>query len=281
MSEGQLPNLVVIGAMKCGTTSLHYNLDLHPGIAMSREKELYFFNEERAWNKGVDWYRRQFKEGTPWRGESTPGYTRAPFSQGVAERMYRVIPDARLIYMVRHPADRVVSHYLHRIAVGQECLSIDEAVVDFPNCEYVQRSRYYFQLSQYLRYFPAEQIRVVTLESFKANPGRAMAGIFRFLGVDDGFTSPEFSTVRHKSSDKGKKNTVGLMLKWLSDTRAAKIFSTDFRMRLGRRLYAPFSKKVERPVLGSAVRKELLEYLADDITELEAHTGLDLSHWRT
>ena len=280
MPEYPLPNLVVIGAMKCGTTSLHYNLDLHPDIAMSREKELGFFLGETEWNKGLAWYCRQFPQGTPWRGESTPGYARLPYSEGAAARMHQTIPHARLVYMVRSPVERIISHYVHSTAIGQEWRPIEEALSGFEACDYVQRSRYFYQLSEYLRYYDASRIHVATLESLRENPGRLMGEIFRFLGVDDGFTSPQFSMVRHKSSQKGKKNRAGLMLKWLSNTRAAKIFSTDFRMRMGRILYKPFSRKIERPVLGQPVRQELLDYLEDDIAGLEAHTGLDLGHWR-
>ena len=280
MPELQLPNLFVIGAMKCGTTSLHYNLGLHPDIGMSREKELNFFNRPGSWDKRIDWYRRQFPTDTRWRGESSPGYTRAPFGEPVAERMHGLVPDARLVYIVRHPIDRIVSHYVHQVAIGKEQQPIDEAMADFPANEYVQRTRYFFQLSLYLRYYPASQIHVATLEALKKEPGQVMGEIFRFLGVDDGFTSPEFSRVRHKSSHKGKKNRAGLALKRLSNTRAARLFSTDFRMRAGRLLYAPFSKKLDRPVLDTALRAELLAYLEDDMASLEALTGLDLSHWR-
>lgn len=281
MPEYQRPNLIVIGAMKCGTTSLHYNLDLHPDIAMSREKELCFFLGEEEWSRGLEWYCRQFPQDTPWRGETSPGYARLPVSEGVAARMHQTIPDARLIYMVRSPVDRIISHYVQRTAIGQEHRPIDQAVSDFEACDYVQRSRYFHQLSEYLQFYPASQMHVATLESLHEDPGRVMGDIFRFLGVDDGFTSEQFSTVRHQSSSKGKKNRVGLMLKWLSDTRVAKVFSTDFRMRMGRILYAPFSSKIERPLLGQRVKQELLDYLEDDIAGLEAHTGFDLGHWRT
>jgi hypothetical protein len=280
MPEPQLPNLIVIGAMKCGTTSLHYNLGLHPEIGMSREKELNFFNRPGSLDDLIDWYRRQFPTETRWRGESSTGYTRVPFGEPVVERMHGLIPDARLVYIVRHPVDRVVSHYVHQVAIGLEQRPIDEAMADFPANEYVQRTRYCFQLSQYLRRYPASQIHVVTLEALKSAPEQTMGEIFRFLGVDDGFTSPEFTRARHKSSHKGKKNRAGLVLKRLSNTRAARLFSTDFRMRAGRLLYAPFSKQLDRPVLDASLRTELLGYLEDDIAGLEAHTGLDLSHWR-
>ena len=109
-----LPNLIVIGAAKCGTTSLHAYLDEHPEIAMSREKELHFFVDRKNWGRGIEWYEAQFDASAPVRGESSPGYSAYPLYEGVAERMARVVPDAKLVYLVRDPVERVVSHYTHR-----------------------------------------------------------------------------------------------------------------------------------------------------------------------
>lgn len=101
------PNLVVIGAAKCGTTSLHEYLNAHPQIAMSREKELDFFVAEKNWSRGLDWYEAQF-EDAPIRGESSVSYAAFPEYQGVPERIVRALPDARVIYLVRDPVERVV-----------------------------------------------------------------------------------------------------------------------------------------------------------------------------
>ncbi len=76
-----LPNLIVIGAQKCGTTSLHDYLGRHPEIRMSAEKELNFFQLERNWHRGVHWYEKQFPGGTAIRGETSPGYTYFPGSR--------------------------------------------------------------------------------------------------------------------------------------------------------------------------------------------------------
>lgn len=105
--DGALPNLVVIGAMKCGTTSLHHYLDVHPDIAMSQAKELNFFFGDDAdgesgdaevrswhngnWHRGVEWYAAQFDAGAPVRGEASPGYT-SPAHPEVAGRMAAIIP---------------------------------------------------------------------------------------------------------------------------------------------------------------------------------------------
>src|SRR5207244_9201435 len=113
-----LPNLVSIGASRCGTTSLHRYLDLHPDIAMSKTKELNFFVEERNWQRGVAWYEREFSDSAPVRGEASPHYTAFPRYRGVAGRMARVVPEARLVYLVRDPIDRAISAYSLTRAMG-------------------------------------------------------------------------------------------------------------------------------------------------------------------
>src|SRR5690606_11798413 len=105
-----LPNLVVIGAMKCGTSALHALLDHHPEIAMSRPKELNFFLGDDGgashdwmlgnWRRGLRWYAGHFPVTARVRGESSPGYT-SPAHPEAAGRMAAVIPDARLVYLVR------------------------------------------------------------------------------------------------------------------------------------------------------------------------------------
>src|SRR6266550_2870057 len=84
--RGALPNLLVIGGLKCGTTSLHHYLNLHPEVAMSRPKELNFFVAELNWPLGEDWYATHFEASPAIRGESSPHYTNRPRFDGVAER---------------------------------------------------------------------------------------------------------------------------------------------------------------------------------------------------
>ena len=112
------PNLFIIGAMKSGTTTLHEYLDSHPQIAMSRIKEPGFFVEELTLRQGEDWYLSLFEQDDRfrYRGESSTHYTKLPVFRGVAERLSRFNPEARLIYIMRNPIERLVSHYWHNIA---------------------------------------------------------------------------------------------------------------------------------------------------------------------
>src|SRR5881398_2677233 len=112
-----LPNLLVIGASKCGTTSLHHYLGLHPEIGMSRVKELHYFVEEPT-ESSLRWYASQFPDA-PVRGESSPSYTQRHRSPLVAARIARVLPDVKLVYIVRDPVERLLSSYrFHRYDLG-------------------------------------------------------------------------------------------------------------------------------------------------------------------
>jgi hypothetical protein len=188
---GSLPNLIVIGGLKCGTTSLHHYLNLHPNVTMSRPKELNFFVEELNWPLGRDWYRTHFPAGTAIRGESSPHYTNLPRFQGVAERMRSVIPDARLIYVVRDPIDRMLSHYIHNVGGGYETRQLADALGD-DRSSYVARSRYATQLEPYLEAFAEGRIEIVTREELKRERAETMRRVFSFLAVTPEFDSDQF-----------------------------------------------------------------------------------------
>ena len=161
-----LPNLIIIGGLKCGTTSIHHYLGLHPEIQMSKPKELNFFVEELNWDLGMDWYRARFDDRFAVRGESSPHYTNLPRFTGVAERIERHCPDAKLLYMVRDPINRVLSHWVHATGAGYESGEMDE-VLSRPDCAYVQRSMYWMQLQPYLERFDRDRIEVITAEELQ------------------------------------------------------------------------------------------------------------------
>ena len=190
---GALPNVVVIGAMKCGTTALHDYLGRHPQITMSQPKELNFFFGPATdagtagwtagnWSRGLDWYTSHFDAGAPLRGESSPGYT-SPDHPGVAERMVATIPDARLVYLVRDPIARALSQYDHHRSEGTERRDLAAALTD-PASQYVSRGRYHEQLVPFLSSFAREQIVIVAQEDLRQDRDATLCRLFRFLGAD-------------------------------------------------------------------------------------------------
>jgi len=200
---GALPNVIVIGAMKCGSTSLHKYLDAHPQIAMSEGKELNFFYRDERWeNQGVPWYRSQFDADAPVRGESSVNYTKSPeISRVTAERMRQLVPDAKLIYLVRHPIDRAISHYLHTKAAGNEERPLSEALRDFDEA-YVARGLYFANVRPFLKAFSHDQLLVIPQEALLAERSETLDLVFSFLGVDSVVDAPEFSVMWQTAASK-------------------------------------------------------------------------------
>jgi len=266
--KGTLPNLIIIGAGKCGTTSLHYYLGLHPQISMSWEKELHFFVSELNWHKGVDWYKSNFTDKARVHGEASPSYTNYPFFKGVPERMYTVVPETKLLYVVRDPIDRIISHYVNDYSEGKEDRTIEEALTHLDNNPYVCKSKYHMQLEQYLSYFPRANILVITTEDLYNHRLLTIKRIFRFLNVDETFYSSKFLDIKHKSNPKRRKSQTGLVLKRLYEASIAKLFSLNVRMNIGRVFSVPFSYEIDRPMLDKRLRVKLVDYLKEDINRL-------------
>lgn len=277
--KGHLPNLIVIGAMKCGTTSLHYYLNLHPQISMLKEKESNFFVNEDNWNRGVEWYKSHFTGEVKVYGESSPRCTYYPFLDGAPERMYSVIPEAKLIYILRDPIERIISHYVHDYAHELEDRTIAEALACLDHNPYVCRSSYYMQLSQYLEYFAQSNILILTLEDLHRQPKETMQKVFRFLEVDDSFDSPKFSIIKHNSRYKRRKNRIGRFLAQTPLMNMVERLPFRFRGDAEILLFFPFSRKIERPALDGNLRRILTSRLQEDVNRLRQFTGYDFKDW--
>ena len=168
--------------MKAGTSSLHYYVDAHPDIAMTRAKELNFFSLDRIWAKGTHWYGKQFDPRSRVRGESSPSYSKYPHVPSVPERMATIVPDAKLIYLVRDPIDRAVSHYVHVSESGRDDRTLNEALSQLERNPYLDCSSYAMQLDRYLGHFPRSRILVVQSEALRTRREETLRSIFRFLG---------------------------------------------------------------------------------------------------
>lgn len=273
-----LPNLIIIGAQKCGTTSLHYYLSLHPQIRMSREKELNFFIKERNWHKGIEWYKSNFTTKAKIYGESSPNYTNYPFFMGVPERMCSVVPEAKLIYIVRDPIDRITSHYVYNYANSHENRTIAEALAYFDNNPYVYRSKYCMHLEQYLKYFENTRILIITQEDLYTQRRKTLQEIFRFLDIDDSFYIQKFSNIRFNSSDLRRKNRIGLLLTRMPGMKIIERDPPGVRWHIERFLYFPFSQKIEKPTLDENLKQELIDYLRDDINRLRQFTDYNFEN---
>jgi hypothetical protein len=195
--------VVIIGAMKCGTSSLHEYLTLHPDISMSRPKELNFFVASQSWSKGIGWYRSKLSSSKRVVGESSPNYTKHPTFPGVPERMHALLPDARLIFIARDPVRRILSHFHHNLSNGRERRPIDEALATPATNPYVYPSLYHQQAQRFLEVYRRDQMLLLDLKQLSADPRGVLRRCFEFIGVDAGFDHPSFGQVHHSSDVKG------------------------------------------------------------------------------
>ena len=272
-----LPNLVVIGAQKCGTSGLHYYLSLHPEVSMSSPKELNFFIEERNYPRGLEWYSRHFDPAARCRGEASPNYTAYPQHLGVPERMAAIVPDARLVYIVRDPIERITAHYVHNYAKRREKGDMRETLLH-PNTSYVSRSRYFMQLQRFLVHYPEEQILVLDQRDLRDERMPTLRRLFEFAGVDPTFEHPKFEQVRHSTSRKKRATRLGMRVQRASRTRAGR--RVPRRAWLAMDVALPLSKPIDKPEgVAEALGEEALEVLHEDAERLRAQTGRDLSHW--
>jgi hypothetical protein len=273
-----LPTFFVIGAAKCGTTSLHFYLDQHPEISMSDPKEPHVFADSRSLDESPD-YRGHFEPGPSVRGESSTGYSRSPAEGDAAAAIGSAIPDAKLIYLVGDPVERIISDYAQQIATGSDRLSFDEALADFddPANFYVCASRYAMQVENYLRYFEPSQLIVLEQWRLRHERRAVLREVFSFLGVDPDFWSSEFGLEIATREDHVRHD--GLL--WgLRESRlgaAYRRLPVRSRLRLTRTLRRR-TGGVPRPELDPARRQALNELLLPEMERLRDLTGKPLEH---
>ncbi len=196
------PNLFLVGAMKCGTSSIYATLRAHPQVFASPVKEPAWFAEPSELERdspGIAQRRRALGErgyfelfrgagGRPIVAEGSTAYTKLRRITGVPDRIARFNPEARILYAMRDPVRRTVSHYLHHVRQGYERRDAWTAIARDPI--YTDVSHYAMQLEPYLRLFGPDRVRAVTLEAWAARPAEVFAETCRFLGIDDRIAAP-------------------------------------------------------------------------------------------
>lgn len=184
--SSRLPSLIIIGGMKCGTTSLYRYLNSIENVSSSKLKEPSFFDDIN-WGRGLDWYKAQFDDDSTYKFEASTIYSKYPAHSRIPERMHQVLPDVKLVYIVRSPIKRIKSQLTHNIKMGNikpDYLHSDEfRRKDLPH--YINCSKYYLQTSHYLEYFDLDQLHFVRTEDMAVDPKGLVEGILSFWGLED------------------------------------------------------------------------------------------------
>jgi hypothetical protein len=211
-----IPDFFIVGAMKCGTTTLHHMLARHPRVFIPRSEIFFFdiddiqqhpnffayenrhwrdFDFERDFDANLAWYQRFFASTRPDQliGEDSTTYLASPKA---ATRIHRLNPDARIIVMLRDPTERAYSAYWHLLRGGRALFSFEDTLRYCPE-QLIDRSLYRHQIQHYVDVFGADRVHVVLLEELVAEAGRVLAEVSRFLGLDQ---APPFEATRVHSN---------------------------------------------------------------------------------
>lgn len=278
-----LPNFIIIGGLKCGTTSIHHYLGVHPEIHMSKPKELNFFAAEQNWDLGLDWYKGRFDDRFKVNGESSPHYTNRPRFNGVAERIHEYTPDARLIYMVRDPIKRILSHWVHATGAGYETREFVETLSK-PDTSYIHRSMYWMQLEPYLPLFEKDQIEIITQEELGSDRDGTMKKAFRHLGVDENFTSDQWDREWEKSSAKqdGKYQVMEKLVKlpgFRSLDRNFDRLPESMRWMVEKVVHNPDKPPAPKPDIPDDLMATLKDRFREDVAGLKKFAGREFHGW--
>ncbi|WP_019505685.1 tetratricopeptide repeat protein [Pleurocapsa sp. PCC 7319] len=197
VKKKQAPDFIIIGAGKCGTTSLYNYLGYHPQVLLPNKKELRFFDKNFAY--GYEWYLAQFPAISDRRdlitGEASPSYFFLPH---VAQRIRDFAPDIKLIVMLRNPVERSISDYYQNKKTGRNHQSLLEVIkreterfkqkteleLSYHGGPLLQ-SLYYYKLKRWLKIFPKEQLLIIKSENFFNNTAQSMQQVFEFLNLSN------------------------------------------------------------------------------------------------
>lgn len=297
-----LPNFLVIGAAKAGTTALWHCLRQHPELYMSPHKEPRFFalygrpvnfrgpGDMTRFNFVTDLeaYQRLFAGVRDEKaiGEVSPWYM---YVESAAPAIRKLLPDIRLVAILRDPVERAFSNYLHAVNEGLEPLPTFREAMDAeaarirdnwsPRFHYKSKGLYYRQLRHYLEYFDRGQLRIYLYEHLVNEPEALFADLFEFLGVEPMFRVD--AGERHNESRAPRSRAVKHVLEQRNIVRQGAKLLVPGPLRAGIRKGLHALNTRAKPKLSRRDRKDLIEIYRDDITDLEAFLECDLSGWKT
>ena len=278
---GRLPDFVIIGAMKCGTSSLHDRLGALPGFFMSEPKEPNFFSDDPVWERGLPWYCSLFAPASPTAlcGESSTHYTKLPTHPAASGRLAATLPNAKLVYVMRNPVERLVSQYRHEWT-RKEVREPFEVAVRL-HSRFVDYSCYQMQLEPYLRAFGPHAVLPVFFERLVAFPAAELARVLGFLGAEAALAATRGSELpaRNRAGERLRPSPLReALLRLPGAGLVQRALPTAFRERL-----KDFWRPPRQLDVPSELREELSERIDADLARLGGLLGarLSVAEWRS
>lgn len=270
----RLPDFIIIGAMKCATSTLHEQLARQPLIFMSNPKEPCFFSDDAVYAKGERWYRSLFEKAPPHAlcGESSTHYTKLPTYPHTVERMRALLPAPKLIYIMRHPIDRLVSEYVHEWSERTISAPFEVAVRQCPHL--IDYSRYSMQLRQYLDAYGRGNILPVFLERMVEQPQSELERVGRFIGYEGAPRWHSELARRNVSSQRLRSSAIRDAIVWNSVVTWLRRTYIPQRWRdTVKRLW----QLKERPQPSVDLERRLQAVFDEDLSVLSEWVGVELN----
>ena len=268
-----LPNFLVIGAPRAGTTWIDENLRRHPEVFLPQKKELHFF--DMNFEKGMQYYEAFFGA---WRGqnavgEATPAYLHSACKNNIPLLIRQSLPRVKLIASLRHPVERAYSRYLNSYAKYDHNarLSFQDKLLQKP--EFIHEGYYFRQLKPYFELFPRDDILVLLYDDMQSDPKGFMRRVYEFIGVnpsiETGFEGAKINTAA------GKRNLARSKLLWFASRGLSRLNLHTAASRL-----KSFNSKA-LPPLDLAIRRQLVDVYKEENAKLQELIGRDLSAWNS
>ncbi len=268
------PDFIIMGAMKSATSTLHTQLSMQPGIFMTNPKEPNYFSDDAEYAKGEQWYSALFADAAAndLCGESSTHYTKLPDYPLTVERMAKRLKSPKLIYVMRHPVDRLISHYIHQWSQNVIKCDINEAIDRYP--ELTAYSSYAQQLAPYFQQFGQDNILPVFTEAIRQNPQKELARVADFIGYQGRCVWQEEIAAQNIS---GERIRAFKGYRWVVESK----LMTFLRRTLVPQGIRDKIKKgltmQERPEIDAAQLSKLLDLFDQDLMILGEYLGFELS----
>lgn len=274
-------DFMIIGAMKSGTTTLSQILSQHPDVYFCHVKEPHFFSKNPNWETNINNYRALYSpKNHQICGEASTTYTCYPeFNQDIWNSLYKFNPNLKLIYIMRDPVDRIVSHWMHMYLRGYTSEALENSIFKDPS--YINRTRYYLQIRPYLEKFGHEQVLLLTFEEFINNQATVCQRIADFLSIDYPFQKENKIIHANISVGKSKENIIIDQIKSNQSFQLIKnLLPNNFKTWAYRNIRNLTNKKIDqRPVISENYKEIIWNLLYLDVENIEKVMGRKLIEW--
>lgn len=262
---------IIIGAMKCGTSSLYNYLIKHPEICPAKTKETEFFSENQRHGLQVKNYNDlwSFNDAThKYTLEASTGYTKYPLESNVPKMIHDYGIKPKFIYIVRNPFDRVVSHFNF---IDQKNRSWNLSITEN---QLIQTSNYFLQLEQYRKYFSIKDILILDFDELKSDPDQLLLKVYKFLNISNNQLPKQYGVSNRTKVESRlqrglRKSKIGPIFEYVPAPLN----------RLGKKIIHTISPPPEKRTLNKDEKEFIYNELKENMAEFHRVYGFDVSKW--